>query len=259
MPRGVLPLLGALILFNVVIILLMILAVPWDGPAMTLAPALHVQSRTANVVAGHYTFLPPFNDLSNQPQPRLPLRPDQPPRPAPLVTNHFLYPFGVHQRGLDGVGLYLASLLVMFALSISTLYLFPTRLIRVRDHLFGNSAEILRSLLSGILGYIMLTVLVVLMVMLVVGIPIALVLMFGALLLSLAGWVTASLLVGRWLAERFGVGATSPSNELVLGILLLFPITIVPLIGWLVAIVGTAVGFGTILLTKFASNGGWRL
>lgn len=254
MPRPAWPLGAALIIFDILVIFITALWVPYDGPETTLAPALRLEGRTTTIgFRSRYSLVAPFTN----PAAATEARPDR--RPGIQITNYFLYPFGIHQRGLSGIGLCLASLIIMLGLFVAVLYLFPRRLLRMCDVISSNWRQVLRSVAIGILGYILVALLIVLLAIQVIGIPLAVLAVFATLLLSLVGLVVSSLTIGRWVATQLGTGLPSPVMELTFGILLIFPLSILPVVGWAVATLAAALGFGAALLTKFGSEEGWTL
>lgn len=267
MARSVWPLVAGLALFNILVIIVMAFSVPYDGPTVTLAPALRLERRATGGIGGHYSLLPPFSNPAVEPRgdaDRRPMPPTEPrgdagQRPRPQIRDYFLYPFGVHQKGWTGVGLYVTSLVVMLGLCAAVLHLPPQRLLLMRDVVGIGWGHALRSAVTGLLGYALVAGMVVLLTVLIVGIPLAVLTVLACILLSVFGLVTASLVIGRGLTRAFVGGRSSPLVDLTAGILLLFPLSIVPLAGWLIIAIATSLGFGAILLTKFGGEEGWTL
>ncbi|MBI2908578.1 MAG: hypothetical protein HYX92_13115 [Chloroflexi bacterium] len=251
MHRPAWPLLAGLLLLNIAVILVMAFVVPYDGPTLTLAPALRMEGRSTTIgMRGRYSILPPFSNPAVEPRPET----------TRIVTSdYFLSPFGVQQKAWAGVGLYMASLVVMLGLYAPLLYLFPYRLRRVREAMDSSGSQALRTILTGILGYILVAGLVTLLTIIVIGMPLAVIIVLATILLSLAGLAAASLVIGRGLAKAVGLRPDGPLTELVFGILLLFPLSILPLVGWVMVALANSLGFGAILLTKFGSEEGWTL
>ncbi|MBI2887180.1 MAG: hypothetical protein HYY02_08220 [Chloroflexi bacterium] len=185
---------------------------------------------------------------------------DRPPRPRrEQQTTAILTPFGLYSSGVTGVALAMLSLATLLALGAATLYLAPERLRVLRENLGTSLRHRLRLGAIGLLGYLVGLLLILILAVLVVGLPVALGLVVLLAAASLAGWVAVSLVMGSWLRERLALGVASPLSDLALGTLLLFPLSLVPLLGWALVLLVSSVGFGAILLTKFGNQHGWSL
>ena len=180
--------------------------------------------------------------------------PEQDRRTAAILT-----PFGMYRSGFVGVGLALLSLCTLLSAGGLTLYLQPRRMRILRDALRAPWYRTLHFGLIGLLGYFLSLLVLFILVTLVTGV------LFGVLLLLLLtsvtflGLVAVSLSLGLWLKHRLALPASSPLADMSLGMLLLFPLGLIPLLGWVLVFAAASVGFGAILLTKFGSEKGWSL
>lgn len=165
-----------------------------------------------------------------------------------------LRPFGVHRPGLGGIALYLGSWLAFASLGVLALYLFPQRLSRSSQHLSQGWAALGEAGLLGLAGYLFLGVLGALLALTVVGIPLALILTVGASGLSFLALVTAASVLGQQVAAFLGVGGSSPFLWWLAGLLLLFALGILPVVGWLVVALAVVFGFGALLRTRFGGD-----
>jgi len=196
-----------------------------------------------------------------QPAPTGPSLAQQGPQgPEVSQTQHLiLKPFGLHRSGFEGASLYLASLVTLLSTSILTLWLFPARLGRLRRALNGSRRHCLRLGAIGLLGYMVALMLGLLLALMVTGLPIAITLLAGLAALTFLGLVAVAFTVGRWALKGAGTGPASPFWELVAGMLILFPLSLLPFIGWPLMGLAAIFGFGAILATKFGSEEGWAL
>lgn len=174
-------------------------------------------------------------------------------------TTALLTPFGMYQAGPTGVGLALLSLCTLLVVGGGTLYLLPQRLRVLRDTVSESWREVLHLGAVGLLGYLVSFLLLFILVTLVVGLPFAALLLLVLAATTFLGLVTVSLALGRWLKSRLALPVLSPLADLSLGMLLLFPLGLVPLVGWALILMGASVGLGAILLTKIGSATGWSL
>jgi hypothetical protein len=108
------------------------------------------------------------------------------------------------------------------------------------------------------MGYLAALSFIFLLAVGLVGAPLALLVLLGLVVLTVIGLVTTALALGHWLARRVGA-SQSPLAQLALGILVLFPASILPFLGWLVAAVLACYGLGAILLTRMGSGEPWSL
>lgn len=172
---------------------------------------------------------------------------------------NLLLPFGLFRTGLSGAGLYLASLLAFGSLSLGALFLIPRRIKYMRDTLALGWSDALKVAALGILGYVLSVTLVVLLAATVVGLPIGLLIIMALAPVTIVGLSAVLMLVGRVVSETFGVPSMSPLQDMSVGIFSLFPIGLIPVIGWAVAGAAVILGFGAVLATKMGSAEGWSL
>src|SRR5205823_10404486 len=106
-------------------------------------------------------------------------------------------------------------------------------------------------LLVGALG--------VLAIITVAGTPIWLLVIgltyFGALL----GLVALSLPLGRWIGRRFGLAEQPAPIDLLAGLLAVFIVTVLPLVGGLILVLAALLGLGVVLQTRAGSEHPWTL
>lgn len=197
-------------------------------------------------------------DLTSQPVIRPPLTEPRPRTPARNEPVPALRPFSLHQPGWGGLALHLVGLLALASTSLVLTFFLPDRFRVMRDTLGGAWAHKFRTLGIGILGYLAALLLTFLLAVVVSGLPYAL-LVLGVLAVVTAVGVTAVFLkLGRWLSSLVGAEA-QPLAQLLLGILVAFPSTIIPYAGWAAAALLASFGMGAILLTRMGSGRPWSL
>lgn len=151
-------------------------------------------------------------------------------------------------------GRQLTGLLSSLALGIIILVLLPNNvehMVAVLPNNWGRFA------LIGFLGYLVAVPLMVLMAITIVGIPLAMLLGLALAAARFLAHTTVSLFVGQRLLEQLIPHKVSPFVELVVGLLGLFLVRFVPLVGWLVGWVAALVGLGVVLDTRFGSGRSW--
>ncbi len=168
-------------------------------------------------------------------------------------------PFGVYSSGAAGFGLVILSFGILLLGSIVTMYLAPQRLRVVRDAVTVSWQQRVRLGSVGLLAHLSGLLLTVVLTTLVIGIPIAALLLLVLVLGVFLGLVAVSLAIGGWLTVRLNLAARNPVVHMTVGMLLLFPLGLVPLLGWALVLIISSLGFGAILVTKFGSEEGWSL
>lgn len=171
----------------------------------------------------------------------------------------FLTPFGIYRPGGPGVALAVVTLLALLTLSAFAVYLLPARLRLLRDTVAAPPAAVLRLFLLGLLGSVTLLLLAVILGFALIGIPLALVLLTVLAAATFLGAVAVSLALGRSIRRAARLQEWSPLADLSLGVLALFPLGLLPVIGWAVALAVMSLGLGAVLYTKFGSARQWTV
>lgn len=189
---------------------------------------------------------PPLVD----PRTRLPALPQ--PQPS-------LRPFSLHVPGWGGLAMHVVGLLALLSTCTILVFFLPDRFRVMRDALGGSWAHKLRTLAIGLIGYLAALLLAFLLAIVVSGLPYSILAMVVLTAITAVGITAVSLALGKWLASM--VGATAPPlAQLILGILVAFPATVLPsYIGWGAAALLAFFGMGVILLTRLGSSRPWSL
>jgi hypothetical protein len=124
--------------------------------------------------------------------------------------------------------------------------------VRMRQLGGAIAKQPLRSLASGFLGVIASAVIALVLVITIIGIPGALVLVLAIFLASYLGLATAASVVGA--ALPIPALADRPVLQLGAGVLVLFLVSCVPVIGTLLVIAATLTGLGAALLTRLGQR-----
>ncbi|HHY92427.1 MAG TPA: hypothetical protein GX511_03715 [Firmicutes bacterium] len=148
------------------------------------------------------------------------------------------------------------GLLSSLALGAIILALLPTNV----EHMVGALPDNWgRFALIGFLGYLVAVPLIAMVAITIIGIPLALLLVLALVAARFLAYTVVSLFVGRRLLERLITHAVNPFAELLVGLVVLFVIRFVPLVGWLVGLVVAIIGLGAVLDTRFGSGQPWLL
>jgi hypothetical protein len=151
----------------------------------------------------------------------------------------------------------IASLLLLLGVGTLTLYLLPRRVGRIAQALEGGGVALARLFLVGVAGYIVLAALSVLGAITLFGAPAGLLLLVLAYALVPLGLAAISLPLGRAVGRRCGLQRSLPLVDLLAGLLILFILSLIPLLGPLLLLGLAILGFGAVVLTRAGSAQGW--
>lgn len=196
---------------------------------------------------------------TERPQPDLRPGPTEQRPGFPARPESSLRPFSLHESGLGGLALHMVALLSLLSIATVLTFLIPGRLQVMREVLGGAWSHKLRIMVIGMLGYVAALLLASLLVALVSGLIYALLAIAVLTAFTAIGVTTVALAVGRWLALRVGAQGL-PLYHLLVGLLVIFPLTILPYYaGWVAAGVVASFGLGAILLTRLGGGTPWSL
>lgn len=157
--------------------------------------------------------------------------------------------------GIIGIG----GFLVLKVLMLIGFFALAAVLVSFKTNQLGVISSIiekkwLKTLLWGILGYILICPIAMLLAITIVGIPLILI---EAVLVSLGlimGFLAASQLIGKKFTKAIRKPNQPMLTEVIYGIVLLFLIELVPVIGPLVKWVVVTMGFGSAIITKLGTK-----
>lgn len=148
------------------------------------------------------------------------------------------------------VGQVLAKFLVYFALGLLVLALFPRRVEAVSA---SFTAQPLKSVLSGLLGVVLLPILIVLLIATVIGILLVPVAGFLVIAAGVLGFTALAYYIGRAVPIRIERGTNV--LQLALGTAIVVLVTAIPFLGSMAWIAAMLLTFGAVLRSRFGSHG----
>ena len=219
----------------------------WQGPIAGL-PAAPVTRTT--LTPGPGAILTP-NPTTANPGPGRFGRPDDPLGPGGLAI------LGVRRESLNGFASRLASLVTLLFAGLITLYLIPRRLGHIAVALRGGWNSRVRLFALGLVTALLLAAFGILAVITLVGTPIWLGVLSLGYFGALVGLAAISLPLGRWLTYRAGLSEQTPPVDLLLGLLIIFILSELPLVGGLALLAAALLGLGAVLQTRGGSSQPW--
>lgn len=105
--------------------------------------------------------------------------------------------------------------------------------------------------LIGLVGYLLFPPLLVLMVITIVGIPLALILILMVILGTLFGQLAVARSLGERVIQRFSWKYDTEMSRVLIGLVMIFLVTLIPVIGWVFFFATACIGFGTVLMNRF--------
>jgi cytoskeletal protein CcmA (bactofilin family) len=204
-----------------------------DVGALTLDPSARVAGRLS-YTAAHEAAVP-AGTVAGGVQFRPTEHAERPPQPAPPLGGLFT-PFGVIWLvGMLIAGLLLVYLLPEFAMDAAR---------QVQEHPW-------RSVGVGLLAFFGVPVVALLLAVTLIGFPLAVLVGLSYFLGLYVGWLLLGLAVGSLLAllaRRWRPGiAVGPAWLVVIGLVVLYLLSHLPGIGWLIVVLGLCFGLGALL------------
>jgi hypothetical protein len=157
--------------------------------------------------------------------------------------------------GFMGIGGFLVMKVLMFLGFIALAVVIVSFLIRQIGAISSKvEKQWLKSILWGILGYILICPIAILLAITIVGIPL---IVIEAVLVSMAlimGYISAAQLIGK----KFTKAIKKPNQpmivEVILGLALLFLIELVPVVGAIIKWLVVTMGFGAAIITRLGTQ-----
>lgn len=175
------------------------------------------------------------------------------------TTPSLLTPLGLYPSGYIGAGMALLSFVTFLALAWVAAFLMPARLMRVQAAIDVAPRRLFVLAVLGVLALALTALVVQVQFMLVVGLVLMPVVVGAAGACLFLGLVAMLLVVGSGVRGRFRLAAVSPLADLAVGLLVVFPFTLIPAIGWIVLGLLGAIGTGAVIATRFGDGTGWSL
>lgn len=146
------------------------------------------------------------------------------------------------------VGLWVSSVMAWFAAGVLLVYLLPAFARRVTETAVKNSSK---SMGLGLLWMLLFIPTLVLLMIAMVGIPVAMMLIFLTVLLCLLAIVYATVTVGVWVMNRISKSENTDIKwqHVLLGVVIYKLVGLVPLVGWLLVLAVTLLALGALLIS----------
>jgi len=114
--------------------------------------------------------------------------------------------------------------------------------------------EWLKTLLWGILGFILICPIAILLAITVIGIPLIIVEMILVSIAMLAGYIAVSQLIGKKFTKAIRRPNQPMMIEVILGLTILFLVDLIPVLGMIVKCLALTFGFGSAIITKLGKK-----
>ena len=170
-----------------------------------------------------------------------------------------LRPFGVDRAGLAGVWWHVGSLAALFVLAALVLALMPRRVNVLAEVISNDWGQRFLAGVIGLLGYLAAGLLTFVLFVNVVGAPLVAILILGVYLATAIGLAAVALAAGRAICHALRLAPHGPIFHMGIGVVVLFILTIVPYVGWIVAGIAALLGFGAFLWTRGGDTTRWSL
>jgi len=224
-----------------------------------------VDSRASNAGDTAGAVIPPVADGIHQPPAAVPGTSSALPAsstaraPQRATVSALITPLGLYPAGYQGAGMALLSFVTFLALACATAFIVPDRIRRVREAVSTSPRRLLILATLGVLTLAMAGLVVQALFLLVVSVVLTPIVAGLAAACVLFGLVAMFLVVGTGLRTRLRLGPASPLADLVIGMLVVFPLTLIPAVGWVVLGLLMITGTGAVIATRFGGSTGWSL
>ncbi len=145
----------------------------------------------------------------------------------------------------------LITALAIAALGALVLVFLPAQTDQVRE---TARLAALPSVGVGCLTLIVAPLLMLLLIVTCLGIPVAGVLGVALVAAILFGWIAVSIILGEKLLGAVNAKNIVPMLSLVVGVLVLWLITSLPILGWLISLFVASLALGAVVLTRFGTR-----
>lgn len=145
----------------------------------------------------------------------------------------------------------IAGIIVITLLSVAIMALFPSNVALMtetarRQWLVAGSV--------GVLTDVAVPIVIILFAITICLIPAAIVLALAWGLAILAGWAVVARILGEWLVVGLSLRSWSPLARTALGAVILGILSALPIIGWVIGFLASAVGIGALILTRVGTQ-----
>ena len=151
------------------------------------------------------------------------------------------------------------TLLTMFLTGTLILLLFPRRIRRVEKAFHTSPAGLLRLTLFGLLTGVVMATVGVSSALTMSTFPLIFILASILFISAYSGFLTLSYTIGHQLMQQANWSDSSPLFGLFLGLLILFALSRIPVLGILMSILYVSLGMGCVIATRFGTGKSWNL
>jgi hypothetical protein len=128
---------------------------------------------------------------------------------------------------------------------------------------FGAYSSVLRqrttsTILWGIAGIVVLPIVMLILAVTIVGIPFAILILDLCFWLAYLSQLSTALLVGDLIFRNRESGGWAPFWSFTVGLLIVRALSFIPIVGWLIVIIGLVLGFGALEMLIGEGYRSWR-
>jgi uncharacterized protein YjeT (DUF2065 family) len=153
----------------------------------------------------------------------------------------------------------LTTLLTMFLTGTLVLLLFPDRIRRMEKALHTSPAGLLRLTLIGLLAGVVIAAIGISAALTMSTFPLIFILGIILFISAFSGFLALSYALGHQLMQVAGWADSSPLYGLLLGLLILFALSRVPILGIVLQVLFISLGIGCVMATHFGTGQSWNL
>jgi hypothetical protein len=153
----------------------------------------------------------------------------------------------------------IGTLITLCIIGILSIYMIPDRIRYIADSLPNKLTGIFRLMFMGFLIGILVIATGISSALMFVTFPLTILLLVSLFIIGFMGFVSLAFAVGRSLLKQTGWVRTSPLFALVVGMVILFALVRVPLLGAVLFLMISSLGLGATIVSHFGSGKSWDL
>jgi hypothetical protein len=167
--------------------------------------------------------------------------------------------FGRHLPGWRGIVSAIGAFFFLYLSGVLALFLAPHQIGVMRAAMFKGTKASLRIFAIGVLSILAFFLLVGLGLLTAAAFPVPLLLLSGLVLITWLGLIVLALAVGDGLSHLIGLSPTNPLFDLAVGLLVVFTLGRIPIVGFVLTILVSALALGIAVSTRLGNGGAWSL
>lgn len=140
------------------------------------------------------------------------------------------------------------GLISWLAIGVLIMFFFTKQIKRLAENIEKRP---LYYFLVGLVGYLLTPIAIIVLAITIVGIPAIPVLIILIIIGTIFGQLGVARIVGEKLQEMFNLKLSTEMAKVIVGILAIFLITLIPVLGWILFFVTACMGFGSAIINKF--------